>query len=451
MVVAPKIFDLRWSASLTRDTHDAPLIPPLFVAEQGPGVEIADIRSPEDATGVLGYIPGGSFPGVERLRQLARETAITSPLVIVCATGDASAKVARQLEELGVKHVAAMAGGLAGWRSVGLCTSRDPTGVRDVIHHSADPGAGSGPLKLERVREHIGDPRSVRWINLASMIAHGRLSCIDGRDERGVVGAPGGDGGEFLLTLAAIERATGRRLDEETATRGLLSRLDTFGDFYMHTDLHAFDALTGALQADSRVQSAVAGCTCPEEWIEFLRNPPPELRETLLEHLLDPAHIGCGHIRLMLQKSDEYGIRRELVLSFLCAFYRLWWGGSPELGLTVLPGDHEEGAVVNVRLAEEVWDLSRVPLISPACGGQQMFVNHPDVSSFLRRRTVQSFVREAGPLTVEPSREGTLQRAVDELAARQLGATVGYLAQGLPVFEVVFAKDGSFDVGGVSA
>jgi hypothetical protein len=49
---------------------------------------------------------------------------------------------------------------------------------------------------------------------------------------------------------------------------------------------------------------------------------------------------------------------------------------------------------------------------------------------------------------VEVSEEGKLQKAVDELAARQMGATVGYLAKGLSVFEVVFSKDGSFEVRG---
>ena len=40
----------------------------------------------------------------------------------------------------------------------------------------------------------------------------------------------------------------------------------------------------------------------------------------------------------------------------------------------------------------------------------------------------------------------TLQAAVEELAASQMGTTAGYLAKGLPVFEVVFAADGAFDV-----
>ena len=264
------------------------------------------------------------------------------------------------------------------------------------------------------------------------------------------MGVPGGDAGEFLLFLAAVEQTTGREMDDDTVTQGLLARLDLLGHFCMHTDVHAFEALVGALSADQLTQSAVSGLQQPEEWARFLHDPAPDLQEVLLRHLVDPAHIGCGHIRLMLQHSDEYGIRKELVVSFLRAFYHLWWAGSPELDLTTLPGDHGEGAVVNICLADDVWSLTRVPLVSPECGGEQMFVNHPDIANYLRKAIVRHLASSDGPLSVEPAQQGKLQETVDGLAARQLGATAGYLAKGLPVFEVVFAKDGSFDVRGDS-
>jgi rhodanese-related sulfurtransferase len=449
MVTIPPFLLQRWSSSLTRGTHQEPLIPPLFVAEQGPAVQIADIRPRDEAGGVLGYIPGSFFPGIEQLEQLTG-AASSFPLVRVSATGRTAANVALRLEELGLEHVAVMEGGLAAWRALGFSTSRDPAGVTDLLEDVPETIAEPGPLTVERVRQHVGDPRSVRWIKLSSMIAHGRLSCIDGRDERGIIGSPGGDSGKFLLALAAIEQTTGKQLSEEEVTQGLLSHLDTFGHFYVHTDAHAFDALVGALKADPRLQTADVDSLNPEEWLEYLRQPPNELREGLLEYLVEPAHIGCGHIRLMLQHSDEYGIRKDLVLAYLRALQRLWWAGAPELTHTVLPGDHREAAVVNVRHEAGVWDLSRVPLISPACDGQQMFIYHPDVSAYLRRKTVQYLVRSQDPLGVEASQEARLQEAMDALSERQLGVTVGYLAKGLPIFDVVFSADGTFDVEEVS-
>ena len=41
----------------------------------------------------------------------------------------------------------------------------------------------------------------------AEIARQDRLSCVDGRDDSGVMGTPGGDAGEFLLALAAVEAA----------------------------------------------------------------------------------------------------------------------------------------------------------------------------------------------------------------------------------------------------
>ena len=303
-----------------------------------------------------------------------------------------------------------------------------------------------GTLSLDEVRDHIGDPRAVRWIKLASLAGLGHCSCVDGRDERGVIGTPGGDAGEFLLSMAALEHVEGATLDDETLARALLVHLDSFGDMYMHTDVHAIEKLLEDLRQDARLKDAVGGIQTRDELYEFLCNPDDGYREALLEQLVDPTHIGCGHIRLMLQHSEDYGIRRELVVSFLRAVWRLWWQGAPELMDTMLPGGHEEAAVLNVRLEEELWDLSLIPLVSPACAGSQSFVNHPDVASHTRKAKVQFHLRGLGPLQVAPSRGAELQAALDELAARQLQATLGHLAQGLPIYEVTFARDGGFEV-----
>lgn len=445
MLTSSALLRHRWRVHLERGLLDAPLISPLFVAEQGPAVQIADIRDPGEAIGVLGYVPGSCFPGIQGLESLQRD-AEDPPLVLVSATGNSAAVVARRLELAGQRHVAAMQGGVTAWRGLGLSTSRDPEGITTELLAAPEVQAAGGPLTADLVRAHIGDPRSVRWIKLPALISHGRLSCIDGRDERGVIGAPGGNGGEFLLTLAAIEATTGEALSPEAVEAGLLSHIDTFGNFHVHTDVTAFEALIADLETLPELQETAADLSGIEEWSAWLRNAPAELHEDLLARLLEPAHIGCGHIRLMLERSDRYGIRRELVESFLRTFYRVWWAGAPELSLSVLPGDHSEGAVVNVRLAAETWGLSRVPLISPACAGRQIFVNHPDISAYLRHRTVELLTRENGPLAVGPALATQLQDAFDELAARQLSATAEALAKDLPIFDVVFSGDGAFEV-----
>ena len=70
MITASELLRIRWNKNLTRSSAGAPLIAPLFVAEQGPAIQIADLRLIEKATGVLGYIPGSVFSDVERLKKI---------------------------------------------------------------------------------------------------------------------------------------------------------------------------------------------------------------------------------------------------------------------------------------------------------------------------------------------------------------------------------------------
>lgn len=84
------------------------------MAWQGPEALIADIWPFDEAGSVLGHISGSSFPGIERLEQLARAS-ISSPLVLVSATGRTTAEVAFRLGKLGLDNVTAIGGGLAAW------------------------------------------------------------------------------------------------------------------------------------------------------------------------------------------------------------------------------------------------------------------------------------------------------------------------------------------------
>jgi hypothetical protein len=74
---------------------------------------------------------------------------------------------------------------------------------------------------------------------MAALLLHGKTSCVDGRDEHGVIGTPGGNAGEFLLALTSIERATGKHFPVECMEEVLRGYLDTFGHFYVHSDTDA--------------------------------------------------------------------------------------------------------------------------------------------------------------------------------------------------------------------
>ena len=52
------------------------------------------------------------------------------------------------------------------------------------------------------------------------------------------------------------------------------------------------------------------------------------------------------------------------------------------------------------------------------------------------------------PLPIDESRLEELRGAIDALGTRQLTATLGHLAKGLPIYDVVFDSAGHFEVHG---
>ena len=432
--------EARWSRNLRRDGSGAPLIPPRFVLESGSDLQIADVRPLREATGPLGYLPGSLFLSGADLDALARNSAHT-PLVLVDAQGRDAAALARRLEAAGAPGVAAMAGGLAAWRGLGFLTSRREAGVCTELPKSLRPRPSRETPSAESLRTYLSTPGSVQWVQLASLQFYSSHSCMDGRDGRGVVGTPGGDAGEFALVLAAVESLTGATLRDEDIHSTLLAHLDTFGDFYWHTDMEALQWLHASLRADPATSGGVPDVDSVSGWAAYLHTPPPEAHASLLAALVQPESIGCGHLRLSLEHAADYGVRPELVQAVLRSFFRLLWAGSPELRPVILEGGHQETAVVSMRLAEEAWALAPVPVTAPHHEGTQMFVNHPDVSHYTRHTYAAFHCRHQGPLPVGPEDYEALCARIDELGAQQLTQTLGHLARGLPIFEACLPRE----------
>ena len=113
---------------------------------------------------------------------------------------------ARFLAALGMTSVAAMNGGMRAWRAEGYSVSRDES-VRARLLTSPAPGRGSDGQLLDRghkkgehltqtaIQDHLGDPAKVRRVKLAAFLLATQTSCVDGREDRAIIGTPGGDAG----------------------------------------------------------------------------------------------------------------------------------------------------------------------------------------------------------------------------------------------------------------
>jgi rhodanese-related sulfurtransferase len=444
-----------WDAHLFRTELGSPLLPVEFVASQGPAVRLIEVRDPQGFIGPLGYIPGSDWVPFERLGSLPERLGPEAPVVIVSRYGERASEVARMLEARGMRHVAALSGGVAQWRSFGFSTTRDPAILDrcDVLRPIEPPGcAGKGGPKmtLEEVEMHLGDPLSVRWVKLAALVLHAHLSCIDGRDERGIIGTPGGDAGQFLLALAAIEAALGRPLDGGVVVALFERRIDALGGFYMHTDQNALEAAAASMRDDPRLGAALAEYGDPNEWRQFLRRPPLTLREAVLEHLCRPSAVGCGHLRLMLQHADDYRLRPGLVVDFLRAFFRARWEGAFRADYELLHGRHGERAVLSTRIEGSLQPFSLIPLVSPSSFGCQMFVSHPQVSQYLLKLEVDFLLLQSDLIleieALEKDLRPVLLAEIEALRATHVKNSLSHLARGLPIYDVVFGTGGEFHV-----
>jgi rhodanese-related sulfurtransferase len=443
---AERMFRVNWVSTIVRSPRGVPMLPPEFVVQQGRSVRFVDLRTAEELTGPLGYIPGVDWVPHELISSLPGRLGEDDPVILISRGGERAGEAALELEAAGMRFVASLEGGMVAWKKMGFATIRDAglCELKDVLRIIEPAPPASPPLAADQIEGHIGDPFSVRWIKLASLMMFGFQSCVDGRDEMGVIGTPGGDAGEFLLGLSALEAVTGEQLTAAQLKALLARRVDTFGSFYMHTDLHAANGMIASMRKDRRLDGALSRVNETLEWRRFYASPPKDVRHVILEHALEPAHIGCGHVRLMMLHGDQYGVRRELIESFLGNFMSLRWEGVEALTMKPLPGGHQEGAVVNVLVEGGVQPWGSIPLVSPSFGGTQMFINHPQVSDYLREQ-LASFLCAQDDLLTVPSIDA-LSEVMCERAHQQLMTTLGYLAKGLPLYNVTFLKRGGFTV-----
>lgn len=431
-----------------RNAAGMPLVPPEYAADVGKRVAIIDVRDEAELLGPLGHIPGVVRVPMAELARIPEVLGHEQVTVLVSNHTDRAGRAALYLEALGMPYVAAMEGGMQQWKAMGLSTSR-LTLFRDrKLERLAPPPPppADGLLTKELIEQHVGRRGSVKWMTLAAFLTRGRRSCVDGRDDSGVIGTPGGDMGELCLALAAYETATGVALEQRHIDLLVQEWVDTFGRLYLHNDTPTINALIPKLRADPRLTKLLEPLSQPMHWRNFMRAPPPEARPALLEWYLKPEAMGCGHLRLMTLFPERYGVRPGLVPQVMHGFWTTRWKGAPEPEYVVLGGSHGEGAVVNVTLDEALWTFSKVPLLSPNVDGLQMFVNHPQVAQQLRTHVSEFLLRVEGLLPVVPANRGALVETVARLGQQHLEATLTVLAAGLPVFEVCFHEGEDFSV-----
>jgi hypothetical protein len=330
---AERMFRVNWVANLRKTPSGVPFVSADFVAKQGRKVRVIDVRAAEELTGVLGYVPGSDWVPLDRISTLLDRIPYDAPVIIVSGGEERSHDAVAKMTKMGMRYVAFMAGGVMAWRDLGYSTTRDPSILdrRDHLREIEDITTPPENVTAEDVKRHVGDRLSVKWIKLPALLVRGLVSCVDGRDDSGVIGSPGGDAGEMLVALRSLERLIRRDLTDSEISTLIARRLDVFGRFYMHTDIQASNAVITSLRKDSRFDNALSNINEALDWRRFWAGPPPAVRAALLEHALVPGHIGCGHIRLELTRPTEYETREALDQNVLRTIFVRRREGAPEM------------------------------------------------------------------------------------------------------------------------
>lgn len=293
------------------------------------------------------------------------------------------------------------------------------------------------PLSKDEIRSYVDDHGQVAWIPASALLRGRVISCVDGRARMGLIGAPGGSAGEMMVGLAACE-ATGLRVDPAAVPEILSGWLSRFGRFYMHGDALAMGKLPSWLIGDvqGRVDEAAAA-----EIEARVADVPAQKRTELLESLSESV-IGCGHLNLMLNLPDVYGVRRELTVEMRRAFFRALWRGEP-LEYPILAGHHAEGAVCSVTAGEgELRAEDEVPTFAPLVRDRQAFVVHPQAIAFIREAQYRLMVDVLGG---KLSKDEWLEHSA-RISQKQSMETLSRLAPGLPIYEIHYEGRDAFEV-----
>jgi len=212
------------------------------------------------------------------------------------------------------------------------------------------------------------------------------FSNVDGRINHPVLGAMGGDAGEFILALNAFETVLDKPLTEFQVA-------SMFSDYLLHVNKNQFLLQTDMMALTTLCRS-IKFCL-PNDRVDM---PTMEMIPVLRKELLKADHLGCSHLKHIVQDPAGFHTRRELVMMFLTSYYNLLWGvpintmaapvkmlARSKLKLQVLNGPHTEGAVVHVNTTH--CSERFVPMLLPEYGKVSVGISHVDAARQLRKAT----------------------------------------------------------------
>jgi hypothetical protein len=272
------------------------------------------------------------------------------------------------------------------------------------------------PLTQAELEDHLGEPTNIEWAHVMQMY----FGSTDPRGQERQLGTLGGDLGEFLLVLAAIEAQTGQTF----TTAQVLNKFKVYltvmskDKFYFSTDANAVTYFKGA-------------CGCPQLNIA---DPPDSKKDLLRNATHAAAGQGDEFFKKLLTDSKPFSIRRELVEAALDAFFTVMWTKADPLHRRVkfvlLKGPLDSKGFIMVKTPGYCNAQLLAPMLSPELCQKQMGIYHGDAAVLLRTEIAGVL------LSKNPEDKNDVVRKANELASTALSTVLADHNE--PVYTVAF-------------
>jgi len=226
------------------------------------------------------------------------------------------------------------------------------------------------PLTQVELEDHLGEINSIEWAHVMQT----SFGSTDPRGQEKQLATLGGDLGEFLVVLSAIEKQLGVTFNDTFVLLKLKIYLTVMSrdKFYFDIDLDAINYFKSI-------------CNCPQLNIA---DPPESKKAILLNATTHYQSQGNEFFSKLLNNTQTFGIRPELVSSVIRAFYKVMWDkGDPlhrRIRFVLLKGDFAPKGFIMVKTPGYCNSQLLAPMISPELCAKQMGIYHGDAAVLLR-------------------------------------------------------------------
>jgi len=272
------------------------------------------------------------------------------------------------------------------------------------------------PLTQSELEDHIGEPTNIEWTHVMQQ----SFGSIDPRGQERQLGTLGGDLGEFLIVLGAIEANSGKNFSSAQVLHKFKTYLTVMSKdkFYFDTDVNGLNNFKKA-------------CSCPQLNIA---DPPDSKKDILKTAGHDAASQGNEFFKKLLTDPTPFSIRRELAESVLDAFFDVMWAKSDPLHrrikFVLTKGPLDPKGFIMVKTPGYCNAQLLAPMISPELCQKQMGIYHGDAA-------VLSRTEIAGVMLFRtPEDKNTVVRKANDLASAALTAVLADHKE--PVYTVSF-------------